>query len=81
MANEMKSRFYDSVGAVPHDDYYPRPQLERDNWMNLNGTWQYAIYPSKQVFNGYQGDILVPFSPEALLSGVMKTVTPEYTLY
>lgn len=81
MANEMKSRFFDSVGEIPHNDYYPRPQLERDSFLNLNGTWEYAIYPTNQMFQGYQGDILVPFSPEALLSGVLKTVTPSDTLY
>lgn len=81
MGIELKSRFYDEVGAVPHNDYYPRPQLQRDSFYNLNGTWQYAIYPTKDIFKGYQGDILVPFSPETMLSGVKKNVTPDDTLY
>ncbi len=81
MGHMMKSKFFDEVGAVPHDDYYPRPQLERSSFYNLNGTWEYAIYPSDQPFQGYQGNILVPFSPEALLSGVGKIVTPTDTLY
>lgn len=80
MANEMKSRFFDSVGSHPLQEY-PRPQLERDSYLNLNGIWDYAIYPTDRLFQGYQGTILVPFSPEALLSGVLKTVTPKDTLY
>lgn len=60
---------------------YPRPQLVRDSYLNLNGEWDYAIYPTEQAFDGYQGKILVPFSPETMLSGVERTVTPKDTLY
>ncbi len=60
---------------------YPRPQLVRDSYINLNGEWDYAIYPTSASFGGYEGKILVPFSPETLLSGVERTVTPADTLY
>ncbi len=60
---------------------YPRPQMERNSFICLNGIWEYAIYPTKDEFKGYQGDIVVPFSPECLLSGVEKNVTPDDTLY
>ena len=60
---------------------YPRPQMVRDSYLNLNGEWDYAILPATQPFNGYQGKILVPFSPECLLSGVERTVTPHDILY
>ncbi len=60
---------------------YPRPQLVRDSYLNLNGEWEYAILPTSQPFTGYEGKILVPFSPECLLSGVERTVTPTDTLY
>ena len=60
---------------------YPRPQMQRDSYFCLNGIWEYAIYPSNSEFKGYEGDIVVPFSPECLLSGVNRTVTPEDTLY
>ncbi len=60
---------------------YPRPQLKRDSFFCLNGEWQYAIYPRCEEFGGYQGKILVPFSPESILSGVERTVTKEDILY
>ena len=60
---------------------YPRPQLERDSYINLNGLWDYAIYNKEQKFEGYQGKILVPFSPESVLSGVNKVLQPDEVLY
>lgn len=60
---------------------YPRPQMQRDSYICLNGIWEYAIYPIKAEFQGYQGDIVVPFSPECILSGVEKSVTPSDMLY
>ena len=44
---------------------YPRPQLKRDSYLNLNGTWELEA-------EGYQGPIRVPFCPESQLSGVEK---------
>lgn len=49
---------------------YPRPQLARADWMNLNGPWDYAITAGTRQPAAYEGSILVPFSPEAELSGV-----------
>ncbi len=60
---------------------YPRPQLYRDSYVNLNGEWDYAIYKTQAEFGGYQGKILVPFAPECLLSGVEKVLQPDETLY
>ncbi len=60
---------------------YPRPQMERASFICLNGIWEYAIYPTGTAFKGYEGEIVVPFSPESLLSGVERNVTPEDTLY
>ena len=57
---------------------YPRPLIERAEWVNLNGLWDYAILkaglaePSK-----FDGQILVPFAVESSLSGVQKTVGDE----
>ncbi|MDO6435801.1 glycoside hydrolase family 2 TIM barrel-domain containing protein [Cyclobacterium sp. 1_MG-2023] len=61
---------------------YPRPQMSRENWTNLNGIWQYAIVEkgTKQPGN-YQGDILVPYAIESALSGVGKTVGKDQELW
>lgn len=66
----------------PHSEY-PRPQLKRKNWTCLNGTWQYAIRNDimGSESDSYDGDIIVPFSPEALLSGVERQILPGQTLW
>lgn len=61
---------------------YPRPQLARKEWQNLNGLWEYAILPEKESTpEKYQGEILVPFPVESSLSGVGKVVGPENRLW
>ena len=60
---------------------YPRPQLRRDSFLNLNGVWDCAIYPKNKMFAGYQGEIVVPFSPETELSGVRRAVKPSDVLF
>lgn len=60
---------------------YPRPQMQRDSYFCLNGIWEYAILPKDKKLTSYQGNIVVPFSPECLLSGVEKMVTADDVLY
>ncbi len=60
---------------------YPRPQLRRENWLCLNGIWQYAITDNDAQPAAWDGDILVPFSPECLLSGVGRQLLPGQTLW
>ncbi|MBI9064720.1 MAG: chitobiase/beta-hexosaminidase C-terminal domain-containing protein [Marinilabiliaceae bacterium] len=56
---------------------YPRPQLERQDWKNLNGLWEYAIHPAKKgAPTKYEGQILVPYPVESALSGVKRMVQP-----
>ncbi|WP_373653657.1 sugar-binding domain-containing protein [Schlesneria sp. DSM 10557] len=62
---------------------YPRPQLVRKDWLNLNGLWDYSIEPKEAARPGrWQTEaILVPFPVESALSGVMELVGPEQKLW
>ena len=61
---------------------YPRPQMVRNEWKNLNGLWEYAIAESGQSMpKVFQGKILVPFAVESALSGVCKNVGPDKILW
>ena len=61
---------------------YPRPQMLRPDWMNLNGTWEYAILPvPAPAPREFQGRILVPFPVESFLSGVQKPLQPDERLW
>ena len=61
---------------------YPRPQLVRQQWLNLNGLWDYAITAKESPApSGYQGKILVPFPIESVLSQVNKRIDENSRLW
>ncbi|MBQ6685036.1 MAG: glycoside hydrolase family 2, partial [Firmicutes bacterium] len=60
---------------------YPRPQLRRDNWMNLNGLWEFQESGNSQLPERYNETILVPFPPQSLLSGVHREIPEEHFLF
>lgn len=71
---------------------HPRPRMQRDNYVMLNGVWDYAIVPvdggvdvetlaRQAIPSRWDGQIVVPFSPEAPLSGVGRTVQPSELLW
>ena len=61
---------------------YPRPQLRRESFLNLNGIWQYAVSTLNSEPEEYDGDIVVPFPLESELSGVGRVLQPgEYLWY
>ncbi|MBQ0071988.1 MAG: glycoside hydrolase family 2, partial [Spirochaetales bacterium] len=62
---------------IPHS-YYPRPQMQRENWECLNGYWHGEVRnPEGALLK--EGEILVPFSPEAPLSGFNHILQPQET--
>ncbi len=61
---------------------YPRPQLERGDWTNLNGLWDYAVTgKDEKTPASWNGKILVPFCPESTLSGVGRLIEPNEALW
>lgn len=78
---QLKTRWADQVDKEHVLEEYPRPLLKRDSYVNLNGLWDYAITIEKGRPRSYDGKILVPFSPEAFLSGVNRQLQPAETLW
>ncbi len=60
---------------------YPRPQLVRGHWQNLNGVWSCAFTCDEHRPDDWHGEIVVPFSPEAELSGVGRQLQPDEHLW
>ena len=79
---DLLSKFAHDVDPTNPLPEYPRPQLVRKEWQNLNGLWDYSI-EEKDIQNveNYQGKILVPFPVESALSGVKKTLYPTQRLW
>ncbi|MFL6158903.1 MAG: glycoside hydrolase family 2 protein [Marmoricola sp.] len=60
---------------------HPRPQLVRETgWLNLNGRWEYAFGGPERP-SAWDGEIVVPFSPETVLSGVGRQLQPDEWLW
>ena len=75
----LKTPFFQSA-SIPLNDQ-PRPQFARENYMILNGEWDYAIRNTNEVPCEYDGKILVPFSPESEASGVGRVLLPGQYLH
>ena len=75
VGDKIKTPWAEQVNPEDVLPEYPRPQLERGDWQNLNGEWEYAIKPVGEVEPAtFDGKILVPFAVESSLSGVQKEV-------
>lgn len=80
--NPLMTRWVDDINPDEPLPEYPRPQMKREEWKNLNGLWQYAVVPAlKQEPTEWDGNILVPFAIESALSGVKKRVGPDHKLW
>ena len=62
-------------------DAYPRPQMRRDSYVNLNGLWDFAVSKEGKLPKSYDTQIRVPFCPESALSGLKMTVEPGSYLF
>lgn len=79
----MPTRWAKKVSPSNTHMEYPRPQMARANWQNLNGLWQYAITKKdlKSIPDRFDGNILVPYPIESALSGVKRSLTPDENLW
>jgi hypothetical protein len=81
-ASHLKTRWAADVSGEHAWPEYPRPQMVRREWMNLNGRWDYAITDiaaTRPVT--FDGHILVPFAVESQLSGVRRSVSETQRLW
>ena len=78
---QLMTKWADNINEKNVLGEYPRPLMRRKSYVNLNGIWKYAIRETKGFPKKMDGDILVPFSPEAVLSGVNRQLKPEEYLW
>ncbi|HWQ93034.1 MAG TPA: glycoside hydrolase family 2 TIM barrel-domain containing protein [Clostridia bacterium] len=82
MAGTLVTRWAADVCATNALPEYPRPQLVRDQWQNLNGEWDYQVTVNNETPPAaFDGKILVPFPIESHLSGVTKNLGEHSTLW
>ncbi|MDG3583856.1 glycoside hydrolase family 2 protein [Galbibacter pacificus] len=80
--NKIKTEWANQIDTENVLNEYPRPIMERKEWKNLNGLWDYAIQDAgKGAPKKADGKILVPFAIESSLSGVMKEVGASKELW
>ena len=82
VGGRIMTRWAAEVGPQNALPEYPRPQMVRGGWLNLNGLWDYAIVAKESGEpEAWDGRILVPFAAEAALSGVGKPVGADKALW
>lgn len=80
--DKIKTKWAEQVNPKNVLPEYPRPLMERSQWMNLNGEWEYAVRPVGATEpTTFDGNILVPFAIESSLSGVQKEVGEKNELW
>lgn len=81
VGENIKSSWAAEVNPAAPLPEYPRPQMVRADWMNLNGLWNYAITEASAEAFKADGKILVPFAVESSLSGVGRKITKNDALW
>jgi hypothetical protein len=82
VTGRIMTRWAAEVGPEAVLPEYPRPQMVRERWLNLNGLWDYAITAKEAGRpDDWDGQILVPFAVESALSGVGKPVGSAQALW
>lgn len=80
--DKIKTKWAESISPNSVLPEYPRPIMERPDWVNLNGLWEYSIQPVGQNEpQKFDGNILVPFAVESSLSGVQKDLGKDKELW
>lgn len=80
--DKIKTQWAEKIDPANPLPEYPRPQLVREQWQNLNGAWDYAILPKgSNEPAAFDGKILVPYAIESSLSGVQKMVGDKNELW
>ena len=82
VGDKIKTPWAEKVDVANPLPEYPRPQMEREQWLNLNGLWNYALVEKgSNIPNSFDGQILVPFPIESSLSGVQESVGGNQELW
>lgn len=80
--DKIKTSWAEKIDPAKPLPEYPRPQMVRDQWLNLNGLWDYAIVArGNSMPAAFDGKILVPYPVESSLSGVQKRVGEEQEVW
>src|ERR1035438_9046379 len=77
----LRTRWAKDVSPEKALPEYPRPQMVRHDWLNLNGLWDLAITSRDANRATFQTQILVPFPVESALSGVMRHVSENERIW
>lgn len=82
VGDKIKTQWAEEIDPANVLPEYPRPIMERTDWKNLNGLWDYAVLPVGTTEpSSFDGKILVPFAIESSLSGVQKSVGKDNELW
>jgi PA14 domain/Chitobiase/beta-hexosaminidase C-terminal domain/Glycosyl hydrolases family 2, TIM barrel domain/Glycosyl hydrolases family 2, sugar binding domain/Glycosyl hydrolases family 2 len=81
MDNPILTQWASKVDPAKPWPQYPRPDMVRTNWINLNGLWDYAVTPKDVRPEKWDGKILVPYPVESALSGVKRRISETESLW